>query len=85
MLRLYQQTQASMINILNFIMSQRMQSIDLLIAIQLVLQLGSILVWFWGMAGRRRRLSECYGYVLVFPVQLIKESKFMQQYLGQLL
>lgn len=85
MLRLYQLTQSRMISILNYTMSQRMQLTTLLFFAQVAIQCCCIVYWCWRIPAKRRALAKRYGYLLVLPVTLIKESKLLQQHLGQLL
>jgi hypothetical protein len=57
----------------------------MIIALQLILQTFSIIKWIVEMKRRRQQYAKCYGFILAFPIHVIKESKFIQQELASLL
>lgn len=74
-----------MISILTFIMSTRMSTVLVLVIFQILLQVGSIAYWCMTLKNKKWKLAQSYGFMMVFPFSLIKESKFMQQQLNRLL
>lgn len=79
LLRIYQITQSKMIDILNQIMDTRMRTVIILVIAQILLQIGALIYWCSTIDKKKWRQAQSYGFLLVLPFSLIKESKFMQQ------
>lgn len=79
LLRIYQITQSKMIDILNQIMEAKLGTVIILVIAQISLQIGSFIYWCITIDKKKWRLAQSYGFLLVLPFSLIKESKFMQQ------
>lgn len=56
-----------------------------MMSLQIVFVAIAFIVWMLKIRSRKNELSMGYGFILIFPVSIMRESKFIMQAVGRLL
>lgn len=83
MFRLYQATQARMNKGLANTMYYRVNSLVTMAAITIVILGALVGYWLWRLHGERMKLATIWGYFVIYPVEMVREIKVVQQVLLQ--